>query len=612
MPALLIYLLKANIALSLFYLAYRLGLRRLTFYVLNRFFLMGGILFSSVFPLVDVNELFARHQEVTVYVLDLSLLQAKDPGITIWHVLVYIFWAGVTVMGIRFLMQLLSLWRLHRSANTGAIRQQPVKMLQQPVTPFSFFRNIYINPSLHQPTELDAILLHEQVHVREWHTLDVLAAELNNIFYWFNPGAWLMRTAVRENLEFITDRRMLQQGVDPKAYQYNLIKVSGIPYATAIANNFNFSHLKNRIKMMNQQRSAKYNIVRYLVLGSVVAAALLSLNYSRAAYNRQAGISPVKNSVAPAKQAIEAVAATAPAAASGATTAVPFINVTGVVMDTIPVPPPPPPPVPPAKTPPPPPPVPPVPGTKMPPPPPPPNPPVPPAKIVLAEGMYKGLLFVDDVAVSPDKINTIDQANIEYMNVVKGEDAIRQFGDKGKDGVIFLYTKKGGKRDGKNIHFDYKFQYDTATSIQSREDKNFRYKYDTAVSVKVQNNANVKTAISVKNNANPQVKVSNNVNADVKTKTDVKVNTNVDDQAQASPRPIMIRDNISFDTTNAPLYVINGKVATGTQLTALDKHKIASISVIKDAAAVALYGSRGAKGVILITTKDAAATKQQP
>jgi|GEM_PF-5586448 len=80
MPALLIYLLKANIALTLFFLAYRWGLRRLTFYVLNRFFLLAGIVCSSIFPLVDVNNLLESHQkieEVVAYVPDLGALQAQ-------------------------------------------------------------------------------------------------------------------------------------------------------------------------------------------------------------------------------------------------------------------------------------------------------------------------------------------------------------------------------------------------------------------------------------------------------------------------------------------------------------------------------------------------------
>ncbi|MGN6511353.1 MAG: M56 family metallopeptidase, partial [Chitinophaga sp.] len=79
MTALFIYLVKANIALCLFYLAYRLGLRRLTFYTLNRVFLITGIVFSSLFPLVDVNDFFTRNEtiaaQVVQYVPDFGALQ---------------------------------------------------------------------------------------------------------------------------------------------------------------------------------------------------------------------------------------------------------------------------------------------------------------------------------------------------------------------------------------------------------------------------------------------------------------------------------------------------------------------------------------------------------
>lgn len=54
MPALLLYLLQANAALLLFVLAYYVLLRPLTFYRLNRFFLLAALLLAAVFPLVDV------------------------------------------------------------------------------------------------------------------------------------------------------------------------------------------------------------------------------------------------------------------------------------------------------------------------------------------------------------------------------------------------------------------------------------------------------------------------------------------------------------------------------------------------------------------------------
>ncbi|WP_212006428.1 M56 family metallopeptidase [Chitinophaga sp. HK235] len=291
-PAILIYLLKANIALTLFFLAYWLGLRRLTFYTLNRVFLLTGIAFSSLFPLVAVNSFVNRHQAIAggmTYLPDLEALKTHGDSFTVWTLLVYLFWAGVTVMSIRFAGQLFSLWRIHRKSRPGIVEGAAVRTLQKELSPFSFFRHIYINPSLHQPDEIPAILRHEQVHVKQWHSADVILGELNNTFYWFNPGAWLMKTAIRENLEFITDRYLLKQGIDKKTYQYSLIQVSGIPYATAIANNFNFSHLKNRIIMMNRKQSSAIQVVRYGAFGVLVGGLVLSLNYSRASVaNHQA------------------------------------------------------------------------------------------------------------------------------------------------------------------------------------------------------------------------------------------------------------------------------------------------------------------------------------
>ncbi|MBC9932593.1 M56 family metallopeptidase [Chitinophaga qingshengii] len=301
-PAILIYLFKANVALTLFFLAYRLGLRRLTFYTLNRVFLLSGIVCSSLFPLVSVNAFVDRHETIAggiAYLPDLSALTVPDERFTVWSALVYLFWIGVAVMTIRLAIQLISLWRIHRRSSPDTVDGVPVRTLQQQVNPFSFFRYIYINPSLHQPDERFGILSHEQVHVQQWHSIDVILGELNNIFYWFNPGAWLMKTAIRENLEFITDRHLLKQGVDKTAYQYSLIKVSGIPYATAIANNFNFSHLKNRIIMMNSKKSSTIQLVRYVALGALVGGLVLSLNYSKAS------VSPWKSSPAVADTTIK-------------------------------------------------------------------------------------------------------------------------------------------------------------------------------------------------------------------------------------------------------------------------------------------------------------------
>lgn len=75
---------------------------------------------------------------------------------------------------------------------------------------------------------------------------------------------------------------------------------------------------------------------------------------------------------------------------------------------------------------------------------------------------------------------------------------------------------------------------------------------------------------------------------------------------------ITIRGEAGFDlrseaddsrtNPNAPLYIMDGIEVTATDVYDMDMNRVASFSILKDAAATSLYGSRGANGVIVITT----------
>lgn len=72
--------------------------------------------------------------------------------------------------------------------------------------------------------------------------------------------------------------------------------------------------------------------------------------------------------------------------------------------------------------------------------------------------------------------------------------------------------------------------------------------------------------------------------------------------APGSNPTIRIRGNRSINASNNPLYVIDG-IPTDVNINDFNPNDIESMEVLKDASAVAIYGSRGANGVILITTK---------
>lgn len=282
MPALILYLLKVNVALVLFYLAYHFVLRRLTFYTLNRYFLLFGIVFSTAYPFMDVSGLMSRHKDLaSAYINTVPVwvtapaIPEQTPAFDYWQIPVFLFWLGTGAMAIRLLLQLLSLYKIRAASEPASYMDIHFRQVTHIKQAFSFWQAIYLNPAQFTAAELESVLRHEQVHLKGWHTLDVLLAELNTMFYWFNPGAWLMKKAVKENLEFIADQKVICAGVDRKAYQYLLLKVVGVP-EPQLANQFNFPSLKRRIAMMNKIPTNKANQFRLLIALPLVAVLLLA------------------------------------------------------------------------------------------------------------------------------------------------------------------------------------------------------------------------------------------------------------------------------------------------------------------------------------------------
>lgn len=116
------------------------------------------------------------------------------------------------------------------------------------------------------------------------------------------------------------------------------------------------------------------------------------------------------------------------------------------------------------------------------------------------------------------------------------------------------------------------------------------------------------SATVVKKESLEKVKVSNVTQALQGQSSGVQViNNSGEPGADAS---IMIRGIGSMNASSSPLYVVDGTAYNG-YINAINPNDIESMTVLKDASATALYGSRAANGVIMITTKKGASEKGQ-
>ena len=191
----------------------------------------------------------------------------------------YLYLAGVLVLLVRLVIQAFSLYRLIVRMPEKEINGVRVKCLNAPSGPFSFFRWIFMNPAAVKEDEISEILTHEMAHVRQHHSVDVLLAEMVSICCWMNPFAWLLKREVRLNLEFLADRKVMEAGFATKSYQYHLL---GLAYnhKYGLSNNFNFSHLKQRIIMMNKKKSNGAGHIKYALFVLPAFALLVAGNIS--------------------------------------------------------------------------------------------------------------------------------------------------------------------------------------------------------------------------------------------------------------------------------------------------------------------------------------------
>lgn len=286
MEELFIYLLKSAGVLSIFVGVYHLLLRRLTFFKSNRFFLLFGLVASIAFPLIEITQTVYVEQPVMSYSPQDFIIPAGaivqeplatpliDTGqlLVLLYISISLFFLG------KMAVELFSLRRLIQSGTrrfeNGFVRIS----LSRKVTPFSFFNYICFYEKEENSAASELILKHEQVHAREWHSVDLLLTHLYCAVFWINPLAWLAKRQIGENLEFIADATAKVQNTTGISYERTLLSSAASHMQPALANNFFTPFIKKRIQMLQKETSKTWNAYKYALILPVIVLFLYSFN----------------------------------------------------------------------------------------------------------------------------------------------------------------------------------------------------------------------------------------------------------------------------------------------------------------------------------------------
>lgn len=284
MENLLLYFVKANGLIILFYLMYVLFLRKETFFTSNRWYLIGGLVLSLILPLITFTKtIWVEPTPIPVIYEELipinnNAIKAPIQETSLdWSLIITTTYIAISILLIlKITFELASFF--NRIRKNQKQKETNFVLIHSDTTenPFSFFHYIVINPNRFSKEEFQHILTHESIHVKQKHSIDVLLAKLFCALFWANPIVWLYRKAMLQNLEFIADSETFQQIENKYEYQKTLLKVVTHQHDLSITNQFYQSLIKKRIVMLHTNQSHKRNAWKYgIILPLLVGFMLL-------------------------------------------------------------------------------------------------------------------------------------------------------------------------------------------------------------------------------------------------------------------------------------------------------------------------------------------------
>ena len=280
------FLFESGISLTIFSIIYVLFLRKETFFRINRLFLLGAVLFSVILPLLKFNVFELQPvllpeitvtpyrnliESVTIYGQDLSV--SVENAVLSAKMLIWIYMAGVSVLLINYVIRIIRIAILIQKNQVIKTSRINLVILENECSPFSFFNYIFVSRQLQNVEGYDHMIRHEEEHIRQRHSFDILIIELLKVFQWFNPFIWMLGHAIKENHEYLADRAVLETGTDRGYYKKLLLsQITG--EQLLLTNNFNYSLVKNRFKMMSKIKSSKIANIK-VTLGVLAATAMI-------------------------------------------------------------------------------------------------------------------------------------------------------------------------------------------------------------------------------------------------------------------------------------------------------------------------------------------------
>lgn len=281
MEEVLLYLGKVAFATMAFFFVFRLLFIHSKNFRFNRHYLLGSMIIPFILPLITFT--IVRESAPSLAYLgnssgefDVSSISVQQGTLNYHLIFVIVYATGLAVVLLRLLAGHIKALLILKKSRISLIENTPLYIYPAEIHPFAFFNQIVLPGSALRNPAFRMILQHEMAHIRKMHWIDNLLSEILCAALWFNPFSWMMKNALKTNLEFQADEKAIVDH-DAESYQMALVAMAhheGIgTFLTAI----NSSNLKTRIKMMKKKTTGKFAVIRQLMVLPLLTVLVMGL-----------------------------------------------------------------------------------------------------------------------------------------------------------------------------------------------------------------------------------------------------------------------------------------------------------------------------------------------
>ncbi len=282
------YLLKFSACLLVFWLVYILLLEKQKMHQFKRFYLLGAFTASIIIPLLSITFYIEPVIEVPVNITNSSPVLTnfstpttiiEEPQNYLPTILWSIYGIGVLLFTIRFSTNIIRLYTTIIKNETLEKSSFIYVLLSSYRIPHSFFKYIFLNKEKFKNNTIPKeVLLHEETHAKQLHSIDILLLEVLQIIFWFHPLVYILKHHVKLNHEFLADQAVLNDGVNTKNYQHILLQFSSSTQNHQLTSAINYSSIKKRFTVMKTQTSKTRMWLSTLLLLPILAILFYSFS----------------------------------------------------------------------------------------------------------------------------------------------------------------------------------------------------------------------------------------------------------------------------------------------------------------------------------------------